>query len=63
MAEVYLQGADEVARAGRRMAEAAHDIQRAVSSFDTALERHRQFLDEWLQRFEAAVDKMKPEAL
>jgi hypothetical protein len=60
MSEKYIQllGAEEVQRAASRMLDAASTMSSAASTIDSALERHRIFLDTWLERFEAAVEKM-----
>ena len=52
---VTLIGAEDVTRAGNRMSDAASDMLRAAASIEDSLYRHRQFLDEWLGRFEAAL--------
>ena len=52
---VHLFGAEDVRRAGSRMMEAAEKISQAVSSLDDVLFRHRLQMEDWLQRFEAAL--------
>lgn len=54
---VTLMGADDVRSAGNRMASAAEEMQRAAANIDGALDRHQRFLDDWLLRFEAAIDR------
>ncbi len=58
---MYLTGSEDVRTAGNTMARAADTMQDAVRNFDYALERHQRFMDDWLQRFEAALDKGKPD--
>lgn len=58
---VTLLGADDVSRAAGRMQSAAEEMQRAASNMDAVLERHQRFLDDWLQRFEAALSTHDPE--
>lgn len=55
---VTLMGAEDVRAAGNRIASAADDMRNAASNVDSALERHQRFLDNWLQRFEAALEKL-----
>lgn len=58
MESVYLQGSEDVRRASATIASAASEMQRAAGSIEDALFRHRQFLDEWIGRFEAVVEKL-----
>lgn len=56
MAEyVTLIGAEDVSRAGSRMLDAAAEMHRAAATIDTALERHRQFMDDWLSRLDGTL--------
>ncbi|WP_095081660.1 hypothetical protein [Mesorhizobium sophorae] len=58
MAEyMHLIGAEEVRSAGNAMSGAASEMRGAASSIDSAFERHHRFLDDWLQRFEAAMER------
>lgn len=60
MAEnIYLVGSDTVASAARQMSSAAEDMRRAAANFDDALNRHRQWMDDWLQRFESTIESLK----
>lgn len=54
--QVYLIGAEDVDRAGRRMAEAASTMEHAASEIAGALERHQRFMDDWLERFRATLE-------
>lgn len=62
---ITLLGAEEVASAARSMSSAADRMRDAASEFDSAMARHRDFLDDWLARFEKIVDSasrpVKPE--
>jgi hypothetical protein len=55
---MYLQGSEDVLRAGHNMVNAAADMKRAADSIESSLFRHGQQMEEWLSRFEAAVEKM-----
>lgn len=52
---VTLMGAEDVARAGSAMRQAADDMNRAALSFDESLRRHQEFMDDWLFRFNDAL--------
>ncbi|WP_095203699.1 hypothetical protein [Mesorhizobium carmichaelinearum] len=61
MAEyMHLIGAEEVRSVGNAMSGAASEMRGAASSIDSAFERHHRFLDDWLQRFEAAMERAAP---
>lgn len=55
---VQLIGAEDVRSAGNAMRHAAEDIKSAANTIDSALDQHRIFLNEWIGRFEAAVDRI-----
>ena len=55
---VYLQGAEDVQRAGNAMSSAADDMRRAANQFDETMQQHQRFMDDWLSRFEAALEKV-----
>jgi len=57
MQSIHLDGSNEVSRAGSAIGSAALGMQSAASNIEWALERHQRFLDDWLQRFEAAIEK------
>lgn len=57
MDSIYLIGADDVRSAGNRMQAAADDMKSAANSLEFAFERQRLFMDDWLARFEAVLDK------
>jgi hypothetical protein len=39
------------------MQHSAEAMKQAANSFDDTLERHRRWMDDWLLRFEAAIEK------
>jgi len=60
MNTVHLSGAEDVRSAGCAMQHAGEAMQQAADSFDDALERNRRWMEEWLSRFEAAIEKADP---
>ena len=59
MAEyMTLLGSEAVSRAAGEMTRAAQEMQTAASWTEESLFRHRQFLDDWLLRFEQALEKL-----
>lgn len=52
---ITLMGVDDVRSAGNRMSSAADTMRTAAGQIDESLRRHEQFLDDWLQRFETAI--------
>ncbi len=57
MEVIHLAGAEEVARAASTMASAAREITQAASTMEYALQRQRDFMDDWLRRFEEAMSR------
>jgi hypothetical protein len=57
---VHLIGAEDIRSAGNSMRSAADDMRSAASSIDSSFDRHQRFLDDWLQRFEAALERVAP---
>lgn len=55
---ITLMGAEAVQRAGSTIRQAAGTMQTAANSIYDSLDRHQRFLDDWLARFEAAVNKL-----
>lgn len=55
---VTLLGAESVQRAGSTIRSAAGTMQQAANNMYDAFDRHQRFLDDWLARFEAVVDKL-----
>lgn len=59
---MHLVGAEEVSRAANRMSEAAQEMKQAAANIDNSLFQQRQFMDDWLTRFEAALAHPSEEA-
>lgn len=55
---VELIGAETVRSAASTISSAADRMQSAASSIDATFDRHQRFLEDWLQRFEATVDRL-----
>lgn len=49
---ITLMGAEDVRRAAHEMTSAASAMQAAASSIEWSLQRHQQFLDNWLSQLE-----------
>lgn len=60
MNTVMLIGTEQVQTAANTMRSAAEDMKQAASSMDFSLQQHRNFLDDWLQRFEQVLAEHKP---
>lgn len=58
MDSIHLAGAEDVRSAGNAMVRAADTMQSAARTIAEALDRQRDFMDQWMMRFEAAVEKM-----
>lgn len=56
---VTLLGAEDVQRASSTMLGASDNMQRAASQMDTAFHQHQYFLDDWLARFNHAIDRLE----
>jgi hypothetical protein len=59
MDHVTLIGAETVERAGHNMSAAAREMTRAAEDIASALRRQREFMDAWLDRFEAVMAHQK----
>ena len=57
MDSIHLNGAEQVANAARAMLQSAASMQRSVLAMAEVLDRHQRFLDDWLQRFSAELEK------
>ena len=57
---VHLVGAEQVQSAGVSIGGAAEEMRQAAMIIDSAFERHRLFMDDWLQRFEQILSEHKP---
>lgn len=55
---VHLIGVEQIQTAANSMRSAADEMQRAASSLDYSLQQNQRFMDDWLQRFEAAIAKL-----
>lgn len=55
---INLLGAEDVRSAASTMTRAASQMQSAASQIDEALQRHQQFLSDWLTNFEDALDRI-----
>lgn len=60
MENIYLVGSEDVRVGGNAMRQAAHEMQSAASQMEDSLLRHRQFLDDWLERFTLALAAPDP---
>lgn len=56
MDKIYLSGSDDVLRAAQMMQGASTEMVRAASNIESALLRHEQFMEDWLNRFREAAD-------
>ena len=56
---IHLTGAEDVYRAGTIIMGAAETMKQAAALIDDTLGRHQRFMDDWLQRFEAAMEEIK----
>lgn len=59
MESIYLSGSEDVQRAGRAISNAADTIRSASSQMDESLTRHRAAMDEFVTRFEQAVERLE----
>lgn len=57
MESIHLIGAETVASAARTMNGAASEMNTAAYNIECAMERQRTFMADWLQRFEAALER------
>lgn len=54
---VHLLGAEDVKRAGHEMRQAAEQMQRATSEMAELLRMNQRWMDEWLERFQAVLER------
>lgn len=59
MDRMVLIGSDDVLAGGRMARDAGNDMERAASTIQSTLESHQRFMVDWLQRFEAAVERFE----
>lgn len=55
---ITLLGAEQVQSAGNTISRAADDMRSAAATFDNAVETQRRILDDFICRFEAAIEKL-----
>ena len=51
-------GAEDVSQAGIRIARAASEMSSSAARYDDALMQHRVWAEQWLLRFEQAIEKL-----
>lgn len=56
---IHLIGAEQVQSAGNAMRNAADEMKQVAISIEDSLFRQRVFLEDWLIRFQAALDGKK----
>jgi len=54
---VYLQGSEDVARAGGRISDAADIIARSASTMESALQEHKQSIVDSIQDFRVVIEE------
>ena len=57
MDTITLIGAENISRAGWQMHDAAERMANVSANMQSVFEAHQRFLDDWLLRFEAVLDK------
>lgn len=57
METIHLIGAEQVQSAARTMSGVADKMSQVALNLDGIFERHQRFLDDWLQRFEALMER------
>ena len=55
MDTMLLIGADDVRAGGYAVGRGAQEMKNAAATMDYSLQQHRQWMDEWLMRFESVV--------
>jgi hypothetical protein len=58
MERILLVGTEEVSNAGHRMSAAAETMRKAANTIDDAIMRHKQYLEDWMLRFEQCIGKL-----
>lgn len=59
MDSIHLIGAEDIRSAGYTMQHAADSMRQAASAIEDTFQQYRRFMDDWLSRFEAALEKAK----
>lgn len=57
MERILLVGTEEVSRAGHNISSAAEEMKLAASNIESALLNHQQFLDRWLEQYQAITER------
>jgi len=57
MEAIHLISAEDVQSAGQAMLNTADTMQTGITSLAGVAEQHRRWMDDWLARFEAAIEK------
>lgn len=57
---ITLLGAEDIRRAGNAMQAAAEEMMRGTGYQQEALQQHQRFMDDWLSRFETAIERLVP---
>lgn len=58
---IHLIGAEDIPRAAGTMREAAQTMSNVSQNMQIVLEAHQRFLDDWLRRFEQALEQDRSE--
>ena len=56
MNSIYLNGSEDIRNAGHSISSAASEIAHAANIISEALYNHQRYLDDWLDRFKAALE-------
>lgn len=59
MESMVLVGAEQLSSAMYSLRSTAERMQQASASYEYAIQRQQQFMDDWLQRFEAVLNASK----
>lgn len=59
MESLHLTGSEAVGRAAGNIFAAANTMSRAADTLDSAMAHTMEFMNEWIQRFEIAVEKLE----
>lgn len=55
---MHLIGAEQVQSAANVMRAAADEMSRAATSIEYTMQQHQRFMEDWLQRLEAAAERI-----
>ena len=59
MENIYIVGAETVQSAAHIMERAANEMKHAAGQFESALQSHERFLNDWLSQFERIMEALK----